>query len=106
MRLKRLSKEEEDSLGFVIVGLVRLGWSFRKIEKLIGRHIDVVSRLYSSTLDKIESGITNESIVLKGRKKEVDLLYVGGSQELENIESAKIDHQFGHLRSEYNTSDT
>jgi hypothetical protein len=95
MRLKRLKPEEEDSLGFVIVGLVNLGWSFRKIEKLIGRHIDVVTRLYSNALDKIEAHETNDSALLRGVEREVSLTYVGDSNELEGYERAIIERQQG-----------
>lgn len=95
MRLKRLTPEEEESIGIVIVGLVNLGWSFRKIEKLIGRHIEVVTRLYSNALDKIESGETNKSTYVRGQNREVSLVYSGGSQELEDIEGALIERQYG-----------
>jgi hypothetical protein len=94
-KAKKLTPEEEDMLGMLIVGMVQMGWSITKIEKLIGRHFDVVTRLYTNALDKIETGEADSSTLLKGCNRRFGLSYVGGSEELEGFERAEIDRQYG-----------
>lgn len=94
-KAKKLTPEEEDILGMFIVGMVKMGWSFTKIEKLIGRHFDVVTRLYTNALDKIETGESDSSTLLQGCNKKFGLIYAGGSSELEGFERAEIERQYG-----------
>jgi hypothetical protein len=100
-KIDGLTENEFDTLT-LILGLVDHGWSFNKIGLVISKHHTTVKSLYEKALQYKEAGKLAKTA---SSERSIRIQYVGGTQELEQIEEAVIDRQSGNLRPRGHLSD-
>lgn len=86
-----MNEEQFDKLTLVL-GLRKHGWSFRKIGRIIRTPTNTVISLYKKALRYRHSGKLNKNA---NNERVCQILYVGGTNELEEIEKGLIDRQHG-----------
>lgn len=90
-KIDGLTEDEFDTL-VLVLGLVKEGWSFSKIGRVIDRSHNTVKVLYDKALQLKEDGKFTKSA---SSERAIRIDYVGNSQDLENIEMGLIDRQSG-----------
>ena len=90
-KIDGLTEDEFDTL-VLVLGLVKEGWSYRKIGRVLSADDKTVKSLYEKALRLKEGGNLRKTA---SSERAIRVDYVGGPQELEEIEGGLIDRQYG-----------
>jgi hypothetical protein len=90
-KIDGLTENEFDTL-ILVKGLVEHGWSFNKVGLVIAKSPHTVKSLYEKALRLNEDGKLQKTA---SSERAIRIEYVGGPQELEEIEGGLIDRQYG-----------
>lgn len=90
-KIDGLTEDEFDTL-ILVLGLVKEGWSYHKVGRVIARSVNTVKSLYLKALQLKEDGKLHKTA---SRERDIRIDYVGSSQDLEDTEMGLIDRQFG-----------
>lgn len=90
-KIDGLTENEFDTL-VLVKGLTEHGWSWNKIGLVIGKSHTTVKSLYDKALQLNSDGKLAKTA---SSERAIRIDYVGGPQELEDIEGGLIDRQYG-----------
>lgn len=100
-RMNGLTENEFDTL-VLVKGLVEHGWSYNKVAEVISKHHTTVKSLYEKALELHNSGRLAKTATCE---RTIRLQYVGGTQEIEEIERGQIERQSGRRPTGHRSDD-
>ena len=100
-KIDGLTEDEFDTL-VLVLGLVKEGWSYRKIGRVLNADDHKVKSLYDKALQLKEEGNLRKNATREGV---VDIVYVGDSNDLEGIERGIIERQSGRRPTRHKATD-
>lgn len=96
-RTSFLCKQTKQDKLFIVLATHRMGWSARRIGRLLGHSTSNITALITNALYKFNNNELDISPTYEA-KGEVYCNYIGGSNEIEAIERIQLERAGGKIR--------